>query len=357
MVTAGSILLASLLAAGIPDLQPVLDRLRSEQDIPGVSAVVTRKDEVLFTGASGVADIETGREMSADTPLYAGSLTKILTATLALSLVSDGELALDDSVDGIGGDHADITIAHLLTHSSGLAREGDFGYWFNAEFPDSSALTDYLRETELRSPPGSSVHYSNIGYAALGQAIGRAGDASYHDALAARVLTPLGMSSSGARGPVTGISAGYTPTGRIIPSEDRPFAGVGREISGRHVREYHDARAMTPAFGAYTTANDLGRLARFLLGYGDRRIIADDLRQQILNPQTSSRSYGLGTGSFEGRRIARHGGWFAAHRSQILIDLEAEIGVVVLANSDSADPDAISKALLKVTLNSGRNGD
>jgi CubicO group peptidase (beta-lactamase class C family) len=338
-------------------MQRLLDDIRTRQDVPGVSAVVTQRDTVVFAGGSGLADIGSGRKMTTDTLLYAGSLTKILTAILALNLVEEGDLALDEVVLKTGVESSEITLSHLLTHSSGLVREGNFGYWFTAEFPDGDGLSRFLQETELRSPPGGSVHYSNIGYAALGQVLEQRSATSYSRLLKTRVLDPTGMSSSGSPGPVTGISAGYTPTGRVIPSETRPFAGVGQEVGGRHLREYHDARAMTPAFGVYSTANDLGRLMQFLLGFGNREIISDELRQQMLNPQSSRRSYGLGTGVIDGRKIARHGGWFAAHRSHILIDLEAEIGVVVLANSDSADPEAISKALQLETLNSSRRSD
>jgi CubicO group peptidase (beta-lactamase class C family) len=103
--------------------------------------------------------------------------------------------------------------------------------------------------------------------------------------------------------------------------------------------------------------SDLGRLARFLLGYGGNNVLPEDLRRLMLEPQTSRRTYGLGSERYQGRRLARHGGWFAAHKSHILIDLDAEIGIAVLANSDNADPDAIAKALLTAVLNSAEPAD
>jgi CubicO group peptidase (beta-lactamase class C family) len=260
-------------------------------------------------------------------------------------------------VEGIGGGPADVTIAQLLTHSSGLVREGNFGYWFSGDFPDRTALSKFLGNTELRTPPGDTVRYSNIGFAALGLAVEDATGISYHDALRKRVLMPLGLGLSGSPGPADGIAPGYTPSGRIIPSADRPFAGIGRAVGNRHLREYHDAAAMTPAFGIYTTASDLGRLARFLLGYGGENVLPKDTRSMMLEPQASRRTYGLGSERYRERRLARHGGWFAAHKSHLLVDLDAEIGVVVMANSDNADPDAIAKALLTAVLNSTEIAD
>ena len=349
-----ALILVALAATGAPDLQRVIDRMRAEQEVPGVSAVVTRRGEVLFAGASGEANLDSGRAMTSDTVLYAGSLSKILTAVVTLQLVDQGKLSLNEVVSGIasdahGGDH-EIRLSHLLMHTSGLEREGDFGYWFSADFPDEAELATYLATTELRFAPGTSYRYSNIGFAALGPIIEAASGQAYADALQKRLFKPLGMDSSGAPGPAPDVASGYTPTGRLVPNEERPFAGVGREVGNRHLREYHDARAMTPAFGAYTTAQDLGRLTRFLLGYGGDGVLSNDLRTKMVTSQGSGRGLGLGVARHEGRPVARHSGWFAAHRSHLLLDLETKIGVAVLTNSDSASPADIAGALLAVAF-------
>jgi CubicO group peptidase (beta-lactamase class C family) len=349
-----TLLLAALTMTSAVHYQDVVDRMRHEQSVPGVSAVITMGDQILFAGASGVADLETGRAMSPDTVVYAGSLSKVFTAVLTLRLVEEKKLSLNDQVDGIATQSATetpkITIKHLLTHASGLEREGDFGYWFSADFPDRTALSNYLLTTKLREPPGTSLHYSNVGYAKLGLVIEDAGRQSYGDALSDQVLKPLGMNSSGAPGPTDNISSGYTPVGRIIPNEQRPFAGVGRAVGDRHVREYHNARAMSPAFGVYTSAHDLGRLTRFLLGHGGDDILSTEMRTRMRTRQPSGWGLGLKLGTIDGRPVARHEGWFAAHRSHLLIDVEADISVIVMTNSDSGAPAKIADALYKAAI-------
>ena len=356
MMTTQALILVALQLASPADLQALLDDLVSTQDVPGISATVTREDRVLFSGGSGVADLETGTPMTADTRLYAGSLTKILTATLALALVERGELSLDQSVAGIADD-TEITIGQLMAHTSGLDREGNFGYWFSAAFPDRAALSQYLESTSLRTTPGTDVRYSNIGYAALGLAIEAAIGRPYGEALRSELALPLGLESTGAPGPVRDIAPGYTPRGRIIPNESRPFAGVGRQVGDRRLREYHDAAAMAPAFGAYTTTADLGRVVRFLLGYSENGLLGGDYRQLLLEPSADGRSLGLGIGRFQGRPVARHGGWFAAHRSYVLIDLNDGIGVAVIANSDNARPGVIAETLLAAVLQGTETAD
>lgn len=346
---AGALVLAAVPASATADFQAELDRLRVNQDIPGVSAVVTHADRVLFAGASGLADLESERPMTAETPLYAGSLTKILTAVLALSLVEDNKLSMSASVaefeQAASRDARKISTAHLLTHAAGLEREGNFDYWFTGDFPDRNLLVDYLQGARLRSPPGTALHYSNVGYAALGLAIERVSGRTYPEALQAQVLEPLQMPSSGAPGPAARIATGYTPVGRIIPNEQRAFAGVGRRVGKRHVREYHNAKAMSPAFGAYTSANDLGRLARFLLGHGGDDVLSRDMRSRMRTRQASGWGLGLKVQTVDGRPVARHEGWFAAHRSHLMLDVENDIGVVVLTNSDGASPARIAEVL------------
>ena len=346
------LIMAAIAATNAPNLQQVLDQVRIDQEVPGVSVVVAQRDEILFAGASGVADLESGRAMTPDTVLYAGSLSKLFTVVLTLQLAEQDKLSLDDVVDGIAdaSGHDSIRVRHLLTHSSGLDREGNFNYWFNAKFPDRTALDRYLHDTDLRSLPGASVSYSNIGYAALGAVIEQANGRSYDDTLSSRMLEPLGMDASGSLNPGPELAAGYSPANTVIPSEERPFAGLGRHVGNRRIREYHNANAMTPAFGVFSSARDLSRLARFLLGYGGNEVLSDDMRTEMMTLQAGGRGYGIRLGKYRGRSVARHGGWFAAHQSHLLLDIQSGISVVVMSNGDSASPGKIAEALLDGAL-------
>lgn len=349
-----ALILAALGATANPALQSIVDDFRELQDVPGVSAVVIKDNSVIYAGASGLADLKTGRAMSVDTIFYIGSLSKVLTAVLTLNLIEANKLSLVNTVDGIAvtsGERAPtISVSHILTHASGLKREGDFDYWFTADFPDAEALASYLRRAELLAPPGAELHYSNIAYSALGPVIEQASGQTYSDALRTRVLEPLRMRSAGAPGPVEDIAIGYSPPGRVIPSEEHPFAGVGEKIGDRHVRMYHNAKAMTPAFGIYASASDLGRLARFLLGYGGDDVLSKRMRARMRERQASGWGLGLKIQRYAGHTVARHDGWFAAHRSHLLIDAGNGLAVIVLTNGDNASPKDIAEALFDAAL-------
>ncbi len=353
-ITAIAVALIPVATAAQPGdrLQTWLDNARADNDIPGLSVAVVSDGAVQFAGGSGAADIESQRPMTADSVLYIGSVSKVLTAILTLNLVETGELSMGDSVDLVANapDNDPVLVEHLLAHSSGLQREGNFGYWFSADFPDDESLRRWLAATTLRSTPGAALHYSNTGYAALGLVIERTLDRSFEQALADRVLEPLGMTSSGARGPAPEVANGYTPRGRILPTAARPFAGVGPAIDGRHERQYHDARAMSPAFGAWSSARDMGRLIVFLLGQEHEEILSADMRARMRERQPTGRGLGLKLGEVAGQRVARHDGWFAAHRSHLVLDADKGIGVVVLANGDNASARELAEDLYRFVL-------
>ena len=347
----GLLVATSIHAAPAADIDAVLDDALRQQFIPGVSAVVIRDHQVIYSAGRGVADIKTGRPMTDETVMYIGSLSKILTAVLALRQVERGALAMSDTLDR----QPAITMLQLITHQSGLPREGDFGYWFSGEFPDAPTLAAYVASAPLDFEPGSRTRYSNIGYAALGGLVAdRAADTAADSAnqdfatlLRARVLEPLEMNHSGARGPAPGVASAYSPPARLIPNSKRPFAGVGEKIGRRYLRMYHDAGAMSPAFGAYSTASDMGRLMLFLLGNGGEDVLSAEMRTRMYKPVASNRGLGLRMESINDRSVARHGGWFAAYRSHLLLDPARGIGIVVLANSDSASPNAIADDLYR----------
>ena len=115
-----ALLLSPLVSASERNFQVILDEMRVDQDVPGLSAVVIHDNEIIFAGGSGLADIETERPTTADTVYCVGSITKVLTAVLTLHLVEQTELDLDDPVAGIGDASSDnapaVTIKQSLRH-------------------------------------------------------------------------------------------------------------------------------------------------------------------------------------------------------------------------------------------------
>ncbi len=329
----------------------VLDNETTEAG-PGVAAVVIADGNVAFSGARGLADIEARRPLSVDTPMYAGSLSKVFTAMIILKLVDEGRLSLEENPDFGQPDtmRAPFDIRMLLSHASGLPREGNFGYWFSGHFPDEATLRQYVVEQLPEVRPSSKSSYSNIGFAVLGLTAAEATGRSYPSLLADFFAEPLGLTKTGGPGPTPAVARGYSPANRLIPSARRPFAGVGAKVGERHLREYHDASAMTPAFGIFTSARDLGRVARFLLDETESDVLPLAMRERMREGQESGWGLGLDIGTLEGNEVATHSGWFAAHRSYLLLDAGNDVGIVVIANSDDAVPARVAGTLYRLAL-------
>jgi methyl acetate hydrolase len=148
------------------------------KDVPGVVALITDRRRVLYQGAFGVADVSTGRALTADALFRIASMTKAITSTAAMQLIEQGRFSLDDPVekylpefanlkvfesfDAATGDYrlrpasSPPTVRHILTHTSGL------GYPFT-----SAILRDFKPQPGENYPfggpllfePGERWHY------------------------------------------------------------------------------------------------------------------------------------------------------------------------------------------------------
>ncbi len=168
--------------------------------VPGLQYVVTEAGGTLFERAGGWADIQNRRPMTLDTGLMAYSMTKTFTAVAVLQLVERGKLRLDDPMDlhlpdtpyrGRG-----ITIRQLLDHTAGLPDPIPLRWVHLADtaaaFDEDAALAAVLRKSpKLRSAPGRTWAYFNIGYWLLGKIVARASGASYADDVRANILRRL----------------------------------------------------------------------------------------------------------------------------------------------------------------------
>ena len=186
----------------------------------------------------------------------------------------------------------------------------------------------------------------NLAALVIGRSVAQPFDETLHE----RLLEPLGMRSSGTTAPVEGMASGYAPPGRVLPSDERPFAGVGALIGDRHMRMYHDAAAMAPAFGIYSTARDMGRLAQFFIEDESDDILSASMRSLMHERHSGNRGLGLSLATINGRPVVRDDGWFAAHRAHLLHGDKAGIAVVVLANGDNASPRNIAESFFRTAI-------
>src|SRR6478752_10180453 len=165
--------------------------------IPGAVAAAGQGPVTLGRWATGQADAIAGRPMRPDTVFDLASLTKVVaTTTVALALAGRGELGFADPVaDYLPGfaacRDAGVTVAHLLTHTSGLPGSRQFYRWCGSR----AALLRDLAQTALEAPPGTRVRYSDPGFITLGEVAAAAAGEPLDQAVRRLLTVPLGLAS------------------------------------------------------------------------------------------------------------------------------------------------------------------
>jgi CubicO group peptidase (beta-lactamase class C family) len=224
-------------------LRDSIQQLLRKGGLIGAGVAVVRGDSIEWAGGVGLADVATGRRVTAHTLFRAGSITKSFVALGILRLQAEGKLKLDDpiskhipeaEVSNPWASEHPVTIANLLEHTSGyddmhfkelIARENEVG------IRPLEALQVSPNSRAVRRKPGTYHSYSNPGYTVLSHLIEKVSGQHWEDYLTAKVLKPLKMKESHFFRPTDSrdsVAEGYADDSTAIPSFDiyhRP-AGV-----------------------------------------------------------------------------------------------------------------------------------
>ena len=302
---------------------------------PGLSVAVVHGQDTIFARGFGVADIATGRPATADTVYAVGSITKLFTATLLMQLRDAGKLRLDDPVQDIVPEvpvprqhkgHPPITLRHLVTHTSGLAKDSPVGYWDSVDFPPVERLMAELAKTEQPYPPGVQWKYSNLAIALLGHALSRITGEAWEDSIASRIMAPLGMAASAPK--LAGqqraqLATGYARSPGVWPPK---------------VLAHQDLGGISAGGSMHATAPDM---AKFMAAqFGDASpVLAGASVAEMHRPVwvAPDWSWGQGIGwrirrTPEGDTRVEHGGGVHGFTCRVLVSVPDQLGVAVFTN-------------------------
>ena len=120
--------IATVARAAADELDDFISKEMQTQRIPGVAVAIVQRDRILVRRDYGLANLETESPVRRDTVFEIASVTKPFTAAAVLMLVQDGRLRLDDHITPLIADTPvawkDITVRHLLSHTSGIQKAG-----------------------------------------------------------------------------------------------------------------------------------------------------------------------------------------------------------------------------------------
>jgi len=302
---------------------------QSECRLPSVAAGLVRSGELVWSDAVGTLDgrVE-GTASTVRTQYRIGSITKTFVAVEVLRMRDEGLLDLSDPLRRHIDDapFGDVTIAQLLSHTSGLQAETN-GPWWERTAGGTWAELMACKPT-LKFRPGAKFHYSNVGYAMLGELIGRLRGQPWDDVVRRDLLEPLGMRRTSAR------------------PQDPAAHGLGVHPLADllHVEPEHDGASMAPAGQLWSTVVDLSRWAAFLAGETGGLLSADtldEMRSPIAlddkfgAPWTGAYGLGCQLWNIDGTRYAGHGGSMPGYLAGVRVNIETGDGCVVFANATS----------------------
>jgi len=318
--------------------------------LPALSAGIMHGGKLVYARGFGLADVASGRPATAETCYRIASISKSFTAVAVLQLAAKGKLRLDDPIQRhlpwfrarVGrSSAAALTIRQALSHTAGVFRDGITPHWETGAFPDLAGLKASVPRA-LVVENLTRFKYSNFGYALLGQAIAKAAGTTYDRYVMRAIVRKLGMTRTAPD--LTRASLAWLATGYSRPIPDVPRAAFGHEAT----------RAYAPATGFLSNVPDLARyLAALSLARNAGAILDRESRKEMMREHWAtgegSESYALGlaVNRIEGRRIVGHGGGFPGFITQVALDHENDIGVIVLTNTNDSTAGPIATGILE----------
>jgi D-alanyl-D-alanine carboxypeptidase len=299
------------------------------------TVLVTRGDSVLYQSSFGFADIARNTANTADTRFLVFSVNKPLTAVLVFQLIEKARISLDDTLDRFfpnlaGKPAATITLAQLLTHTSGIEEI--------IERHPGRRVTPEDLETANVNKPGTFA-YSSSGFVCLALALESVTGRSYASLLEQQILRPAGMADSGvlrSNVPVDQLAVGYRRTDqRRLPS---PLQVPPEILDG--------------AGSLYTTAADLWRFDRALK---DGRLLSSATQDLMLKPQSDDRAFGWSLGEQDGKYFPWHKGSFHGYTAVFVRQTHRQEMVAILANVEDADVLALRTRVLRLLKRDAAN--
>lgn len=325
----------------VVELDAYVSGVRHRPGRSGIAVVVIKGDAVYYR-TTGNRRCRSDEPFTDSTVFFTGNLSEPLLATAMLKLAGEGKVNLDSPVVDYlsyfkmaGASYRDITIRHLLTHSSGVPKHS--ADWDIPNVADNSLeLTTHsisLQEPKFM-PAGSRIVRSPYNYDILADLIAKVSRTSFEDAVSRLVFQPLGMRSS------TFLKS-EIPEGRLVYPCGVELYPYNREHAG--------------SIGFHTTVTDMARWMYMLLhngSTGTARYLGEKWGRELVRPQlgTGDETYiGLGweikrtKGALTLSKSHQMGGFSEA----LMLEPGQSIGVLVVGNTgEDLNAGAVAEQLM-----------
>jgi D-alanyl-D-alanine carboxypeptidase len=329
--------LLSAVFAQTPDtakLDRFFDRLAEKNQAMG-SLTVAKDGKVLYTRAIGYSQINgSQRKLATTATRYRiGSITKMFTAAMIFQFVEEGKLKLTDTLDKFFPqipNAGKITIAHILTHRSGIHNftgDPDFRSWsLSARTKDE--MLAFIAKGTPEFEPGEKRSYSNAGYVLLGFVIEKLDGKPYQDALKKRITGKLGLKD-------TYAGTGKTDVGKK-ESFSYSYAGDWKQ---------HEEMDLSVPGGAAAIISTPRDLVKFIQALFDGRLISQE------NVASMKNGIGMSENKLGGKTVYGHSGGTDGFSSTVFYLPEEKLAVAYTANAKVYSHGKIFSGILDIYYN------
>lgn len=334
-----------LIVEGSPSERWSIEERMRQFSVPAVSVAVIDNGELAWARAWGVAEAGGNVTVTTETIFQAGSVSKPVAALLALTMVGDGELALDRPVNEVLKSwkvpdteftrKEPVTLRHVLSHQAGFTPAG---YLIPRDSSPVPGMADILKGGIRDWPaitveflPGSRRAYSNAGYCVLQLMLEDVSGLSLHQLAVKRLFRPLEMSHSTFDEPLTPEVLETAATGHLRKraAEGQPRTAVPVEGKAQ----------IAPAAtgGMWSTPTDLARWTiEVMRGWRgeSNRVVSTTIARQFLTPQVEGEGLGINLRGEGPALKAQHAGQMVGFICHLVFYPNIGQGAVMMSNSD-----------------------
>jgi len=302
------------------------------------SVLISQDDNIIYEKSFGYADIENDKKNRNNSIYSIASVTKSLTAVGIMKLVEDGKLTLETPISRyfpnfIPDFSKNITIRHLLNHSSGMqANIGRIDDQGNGLMPSETPVSlnelfEGFKDSKLKFEPGTGYEYNNFGYSLLAYIIENVSKQSYADYMEQAVFKPANMKNTAVN------------THKVLNQRAFPHIGLGMNAF-KKINYPIDSSWIIGAGNINSTTGDLYNFMEAL----ENGILLKPASVDKLYSYTQSRGvndseYGLGwrIENKGGEKWINHTGLLPGTTSIIGSLPEKNIKIIILSNATSTD--------------------
>jgi CubicO group peptidase (beta-lactamase class C family) len=340
LLPSASLVLAQQQTVNFTELEKVTLEELKETNTPGAAVAVVSGDRLVFAKGFGVANIETGTPATPDTLFRIGSVTKMFTAAVLVTLAEERQIELHAPigryVKGLDSKLSQITAHQLMSHTAGMTDESPSDYGSHDD-PALAAFVRSLKDDQFFTEPGEIFSYSNPGFDVAGFLIEEVGGKPYADQMVERLFRPLGMNRTTFRPTMAmtyPLSQGHDASEKAKPTVIRPF---GDNVAG------------WPDGFMFSSVNDLARFAIAFMDGGKidgKQVLTTSVITKLSTPYADIHSrfgfengrygYGLFVHDHRGVRVIWHAGLIPGFGALLQMVPTERFAVIVLANKSGS---------------------